>query len=764
MKRVVCVCVFAVSLALSFGCGISKQSYLAKGNALFAAGKYQDASLIYRKAIQKDPAFGEAYFRLGLAALKLDQGKLAYDTLQHAVQLLPESQEAKERFADVCLTFYLASPSRPQVLYAQLVRISDELLLKNSNSYEGLMLKGYLAVTDRKLPEGIDLLERARRIDSSNPGVAAELVHALLVNGQVRKAEDLSSDLIKRNPSYGPIYDVLYDFYRNANLNAGAERILKQKVSNNNKSADYVLQLAGHYSRSRQIPEMQATLRRLLDDPQNFPQARMQVGDFYSGLRDYETALRYYQEGLDASPSAVVKLACQKRILAAYLGQGNNDAVIHLGAEVLKANPADLEVLHMHAGALLNSHNHEHADLAIRELRALVERSPVDASLLTQLGSAYRLKGDLNAARDQFAAAIKRQNDFFAARYQMAEIDLIQQRPNEAVQQAEKILELRPLDRRARLLRSGGWIALGDAASARADLARLIKEAPNDPEPHMQLGLLAIAERKYDDALATLGKYRQSADPRVSDGLAIAYLHQKQFDKAREVLDEGLRKTPDSPMLLRELADTEALTGQYDAAVDQLKKLLVQEPKSIHLLRRVAEVYELKGDRANEIAACRQACELAPGDLTAGLSLADALARAGRTDEARKEFARVVKAHPEDAPALNNAAFFLADSGGDLDEALRLAKHALQKIPNQPAFSDTVGYIYLKKGMNDNAVQTFSNLARKYPFAVFHYHLGLALYAKGDKTTARKELQSALSGNPTPEEKARIRELLNKLS
>jgi tetratricopeptide (TPR) repeat protein len=123
-----------------------------------------------------------------------------------------------------------------------------------------------------------------------------------------------------------------------------------------------------------------------------------------------------------------------------------------------------------------------------------------------------------------------------------------------------------------------------------------------------------------------------------------------------------------------------------------------------------------------------------------------------------------VKAHPDNAPALNNAAFFLADTGGDLDEALRLAKHALEKVPGQPGFSDTVGYIYLKKGLNDSAVLTFTNLARKYPHAIFHYHLGLALYMKGEKAAARKELQSALaSGHPSTEDKARIHELLEKL-
>jgi tetratricopeptide (TPR) repeat protein len=178
----------------------------------------------------------------------------------------------------------------------------------------------------------------------------------------------------------------------------------------------------------------------------------------------------------------------------------------------------------------------------------------------------------------------------------------------------------------------------------------------------------------------------------------------------------------------------------------------------------MAEVYELKGDHASALASYQKASEFAPDDLAAALGLAEALAQAGRTDEARAQFRRVVKAHPESAPALNNTAFFLADTGGDLDEALRLAQGALAKVPGQPGFSDTIGYIYLKKGLNDSALQTFSNLARKYPYAIFRYHLGLALYVKGDKDAARRELQSALSSHPSPQDNALIRELLQKIS
>ena len=113
---------------------------------------------------------------------------------------------------------------------------------------------------------------------------------------------------------------------------------------------------------------------------------------------------------------------------------------------------------------------------------------------------------------------------------------------------------------------------------------------------------------------------------------------------------------------------------------------------------------------------------------------------------------------------MNNLAFLLAENGGNLDEALGLAQSAAQKVPGQSHFSDTIGYVYLKKGMRDNAVRTFSGLVQKYPTnPTFHYHLAMALLETGDKAAARNELGAALANHPAEDEAAKIRELANKI-
>ncbi len=759
------LCALVFLLAILSGCSASKQSYIEKGNKFFAAGKYDEASLNYRAAIQKDATFGEAYYRLGLTAAKLDQVREAYNALFRAVQLLPGNIEARKEFAGVCLSLYLADPSHPQVLYTQIGKLSDEMLSRDRNSYEGLMLKGYLASTDRKSKEAIEYFRKALQVDSSNAGVVTELAHLLIQDGQVQEGEQLAMHLIStKKTSYGPAYRLMYSFYLNANRPADAEGVLKAQVNNNPKNADYVLQLARHYNHVHNAADMHAALQRLVDNPKDFPQARLWIGDFYLGLRDYPEAIGNYQQGAEATPEAKTKVMYQIRNVLALRSQGKRDEAARLAEKVESENPKDNSALRLHADILLDSGRPESADAAVREFEALASQNPGDATLRLQLGRAYRLKGDLESARAQYLQVTRPGSDLLRAHYELADIGLIQHRPQEAVKQATEILKTQPNDRRARLLYASGLIGTGNGDAARGVLTRLIEDFPRDAEPQVQLGFLALAERNFPRAIDILGQHRASGDARILAALANAYLNEQQFDQARAILDEGLAKWPASSDLLEQRARTEALAGHYDLALSQFQKLLVSDPKSIVLRRQLAEVCDLQGDHSRAIAYYQEAHALAADDMAVAISLADALARAGRMVEARTIYQGIAKTHPENAPALNNVAYFLADTDGDLDEALRLAKNALAKSPGQPSFSDTIGYIYLKKGMLDSAIQSFSTLARRYPNSPsFRYHLGLALFQKGDKTVAKKELQAALANHPSPQETVRIRELLNGL-
>jgi tetratricopeptide (TPR) repeat protein len=145
-------------------------------------------------------------------------------------------------------------------------------------------------------------------------------------------------------------------------------------------------------------------------------------------------------------------------------------------------------------------------------------------------------------------------------------------------------------------------------------------------------------------------------------------------------------------------------------------------------------------------------------------TLALVLEAAERWTEARQVYEVVIKLDPNNAVALNNLAYLLSEHGGDLNDALTKAQRAKQLLPGLSEVSDTLGWIYLKKNLTDNAIDIFKDLVTKVPSsAIFRYHLGMAYSQKGDKTRALKELQDALKFNPTKEDRERIQQLITRL-
>src|SRR5579883_2083702 len=152
-KRIACFRpAILVALALSTAaCLHNANYYVNKGNQLAARGKYAEAELNYRKAIQKNANLGEAFYQLGLTSLKDGKAIDGYRDLARAVQLMPNRDDVKVKLADLALTIFMADRSRPQVPWDQAVKLSDELLKKNPKSFDGLRLQGHLAVASQNM-------------------------------------------------------------------------------------------------------------------------------------------------------------------------------------------------------------------------------------------------------------------------------------------------------------------------------------------------------------------------------------------------------------------------------------------------------------------------------------------------------------------------------------------------------------------------------------------------------------------------------------
>ena len=93
-----------------------------------------------------------------------------------------------------------------------------------------------------------------------------------------------------------------------------------------------------------------------------------------------------------------------------------------------------------------------------------------------------------------------------------------------------------------------------------------------------------------------------------------------------------------------------------------------------------------------------------------------------------------------------------------------MAQRARQQQPKSPQIADTLGWIYIKKNLSEEAIRIFKDVVVHDPDnPAFRYHYGMALLQKGDKASAKRELDLAMKNNPSKGDKVKIQALLQNL-
>jgi tetratricopeptide (TPR) repeat protein len=386
------------------------------------------------------------------------------------------------------------------------------------------------------------------------------------------------------------------------------------------------------------------------------------------------------------------------------------------------------------------------------------------------LGRAHEARNEWEQARQEFQKAVNLRPDYLLARLSLAQLQLRRREWEGALRSAQQIIAVDKNNMNARLIESAALMGEKRYDEAREQIDQMLKAYPNSPDINYQLGLANLAESRYKEAEESFRRSYQldAGNSRGLMGLVQTYMAQNKADQAIAMLEPEAAKAPKRPDYRIAIASAAVLSGKFDLGIaeyQQVLGMLGQDATArADIFLRLGETYRRKGDMSNAVAALQQARGSLPDNPVVLSTLALALDNSGRRTEARQAYEAALKYDPNNAMALNNLAFLLADTGGDLDQALTLAQKAKQLLPNLAEVSDTLGLIYLRKNLSDNAVDIFKQLVSKEPNAsTFHYHLGMALSQKGDKPKALLELQHALKDNPSKEEKEKIQQLMNRL-
>jgi Flp pilus assembly protein TadD len=476
--------------------------------------------------------------------------------------------------------------------------------------------------------------------------------------------------------------------------------------------------------------------------------------------------MRQYEEGIKAHPDR--KASYQKLIIEVLMAQGKKEDAKKVNDAILAADPKDNDALGLQATLLLDKGDLQNA---VNKLQTVVTRSPGNFVAHFNLGRGLAEKGELEPARAQFNEAIRLRPDYTAARLALAQVQLAKREFESAIKTATDALTNDRTSIPARLVRASSYMGLKRMDQARTELKGILDENPNSQEAMIQMGVVLVNEKKYKEAEDIFRKSYDlnPANSRGLMGLSEVIMVQNQPERAMQVLRSEIEKYPTRLEFRLALADVEVRAHKFDQAITEFNGLLDKtdrkSPMAADLYVRLGQAQRLAGNYPAAIDALQKARDIMPNNAMILNGLAVILDGVGQKKEAKVAYESALRVESENPVALNNLAYIIAESvGGDLDQALTFAQRANQKLPQATEISDTIGWIYLKKNLPDNALEIFRNNVSKAPKnSTYRYHLGLALFQKGDKVKAKQELQLALTNNPSKEEAASIKELIGKI-
>ena len=735
------VAVLLACAALVSGCSkdaeVAKREYLSSGDAYFEQKKYAEAVVEYRNAIQQDPKFGQARYKLAESYIYLNQPADAYREYIRAADLMPDNAEVQVKAARMLMM-------GGQFLDAQ--TRAEKALAVDPKNIDAQLLKGASLAGMKKLDEAVGQVEDAIALDPLRVGSHLDLGILESIRGNKDAAEQAFKRAVEANPNSIPAKLSLANFYWMSTRNPEAEVLFKELDAAHPKNVQINRALAAFYIGTKQAPLAEQPLKTIVEVNKD-DASRIRLAEYYMGegkRAEAKSLMESVAKGTgEAASMATVRLA------ALAVRDGRPADANKLIDESLQKNPKNYFAMAAKAEMLLREAKLDEALASAKS--AVAAAQPPSAPAQMVLGRTHAARMELTDAVAAFNEAVRLSPRFIGAHLELARTYLAMGRIDESLAASQEALKLQPANRDAHLVVARASLAKGDAGTAEKSLKLLSANNPKSALVHAQMGYLELL-RKNPAA-------------------------------ARASFERALQLDPSQLDALQALGGLDIRAGNQAAARDRVERRLKAEPKNAGLKLIAANTYIAVRDLPSAERALRDAIQLDSSNIMAYGLLGQIYASQRKLNEARIEFEEVAKRLPKSAGpptmvgmlhelqnnqqearrwyekalvadanapvAANNLAWMTAEQGGNLDVAMQLAQAAKARLPDSHQVDDTLGWVYYKKGLNTLAIGSFQSSIQKDPKnPVYHYHLGLAYAKNGDKDKAREALNLALSLNP----------------
>jgi Tfp pilus assembly protein PilF len=768
------ILLLVVSFAL-LACGgpeERKAKYLGKAQAYLEAGNYPKARVALRNVLKIDPRDADAYYLFAQVEEKEKNWRNAVKLYQEVVELVPDHTGALITLAK----YYLEARLTEHVVAA-----ANKVLAKDPQHPQANALKiAAEAATEEAVGSVIPKAEALASQFPTEPDVAILLATLYGQQQRYRDSEIVLRRSLEAHPRDMDLLNNLSTLLVQAHDMVGAETTIRRMIETEPGSMDHRLRLARLFDAQGWRGKAESVLREAIALDSDNEQRRLLLADFLRTRNDIPAAEKTLLEAAARLPHST---RIQFGLADLYQRNGQDAKARDRYREIVKeyeSKPAGLEAMVKLAEMDLVSGKQTEAE---RQVRDVLKKNPNSSDALVLLGRMALARRNGKAAVQAFRTVLRDQPELATVQFLLGQAYQITGENTLARESFERAVALYPEQIDARRSLAVLESQSGRHQQARARLNDILKQRPDDVAALEMLMALDLMTKNWMEAERTLIRLRAATGDSYVALMAEGRFNEAQgrFDQAGKAYEQAVDLAPNEPDPLLSFIRLEVAHGRTTRARSQLDTLLAKYPDHLYAHGFLGEVLSLEGRPEEAAHEFQEAARLHPKWITSWIDwaglwisqkkpeqavlilqsglqanpeseelhmlLASAQSNQGLIDAAIVSYETTLRLNPRNVLAANNLAILLVDHKGDqhsLQKAFALSSDFEKGSPH-PLFLDTLAWVRLKMGQQQDALRLMKDAVAKLPdAAALNYHLGMAYYQSGKITEARVYLSRAV--------------------
>ncbi len=765
---------------------------LGQARIYLSRREFNKSQTLADQAKTTDPENAEVWYLLGSIAHAQNQFQQGLELYSQALALNPKHYQSKlsrigiyvdtgdnQRALDELIVLQQLAPYDPQAAYMLSVaytRINDAGASEDKGAEEQLAEN---KLTNTELAKAA--LSKARDILESIP---AEVTQAhgpsLLLSGLIyfdlqewqKTVEQLEryQNAYPAAPSTGKLLGSAY--LRLNNLDK-AINSLENARKTQPRDPQLLIMLGNAYLKKQKHYKAVELFSLALESDSSSPAAGKGLGLSQLGMGDTQLGLESLQRTFEQNPAATeagvilaITLLKERRyqqaipiaegllqkapdnlilknlLASAYISVGQSDQARELYQQLIELDPQFLPAqINL---AKLDRVQGKMQD-ALPRLERLLQQHPKSALLMLEMARNHEQLGNPEQTLLWLEKALATDSNDTAVGSYLVNIYLQQGELKKALELSQTLSSNNPEDWQATKAVATTLIASNDPSAAQSKLKQLSLQSGYDAN---QLRVTAGLQLKAQDpsgAIYSLSKAIK-ADPSdipTRSQYASLLLQSQRMDELEQQLDYLNTNHPSAPQTQLLKGDLLATQGKLEDALATYQRVIEKYPQTATALK-IHQLYLATNRADDSIHFLQQWNQSYPQDLAVAEVLADGYLHFQQHDLARQEFERLLQQGARTSSVLNNLAKLYLRAKDP--RALEFAQQAQRLDPENPAISDTLGWILVNQGDLNSGLQQLRNASvRSANNPLVLYHIGYTLNQLERYSEARQTLGKALA-------------------